>query len=297
MGAKFPGKLYPYLLLVPTLAVIGLFIYFPMVQTVQMSLQKSLFFGLRTLYVGIENYVELFSSAAYRKSLGITFVFSGLVVFLAMTVSFLMAILANQKVAGARFYRTALVWPYALSPAIAGSIWLFIFNPSVGVLNHLLGTSIGIRPDWISHSGLSFFMVVITAVWKQLGYNVVFYLAALQNVPGELVEASQIDGANPFQRYWRIVLPILSPTTFYLLTMNLIYAFFDTFGLIDVMTRGGPVDATNVLIYNLYRDGFEFSKTGFAASQSIILFFIVVGVMVLQFRTAGRRVHYANQQE
>lgn len=265
-----------------------------MVQTFNMSAHKSLFFGLRTIYVGMENYVELFTSPAYLKSMRITFFFAGLVVFFSMFISLLMAILANQKVAFARFYRTALVWPYALSPAVAGAIWLFIFNPSVGVLNYFLDSRFGIRPDWISQSNLAFAMVVTTAVWKQLGYNIVFYLAALQNVPGELVEAAAIDGANGLQRYIKVVLPLLSPTTFFLLTMNLIYAFFDTFGLIDVMTRGGPVDATNVLIYNLYRDGFEFSKTGFAAAQSVILFFLVVAIMVVQFRTAGRRVHYSN---
>ena len=294
MGAKFPGKIYPYFLLLPSLAVIGFFIYLPMFQTIHMSLYKSLFMGLRTLYVGMENYTDLFASRAYLNSFLTTFTFGGLVVVLSMTVSFLMAILANQKVAGARFYRTALVWPYALSPAIAGSIWLFIFNPSVGVLNYFLDSFIGIRPDWISNANLAFFMVVITAVWKQLGYNVVFFLAALQNVPGDIVEAAHIDGANAIQRYWKVIIPLMSPTAFFLLTMNLIYAFFDTFGLIDVMTRGGPVDATNVLIYHLYRDAFEFSKTGYAAAQSIILFILVMGIMFVQFRTAGRRVHYSN---
>ncbi len=294
MGAKFPGKIYPYFLLLPSLIVIGVFIYLPMVQTIQMSTYKSLFMGLRMIYVGMENYVDLFTSRSYLQSFITTFSFGGLVVALSMTVSFLMAILANQKVAGARFYRTALVWPYALSPAVAGSIWLFIFNPSVGVLNFFLDSLIGIRPDWISNGNLAFFMVVITAVWKQLGYNVVFFLAALQNVPGDIVEAAHIDGANALQRYWKVIIPLMSPTAFFLLTMNLIYAFFDTFGLIDVMTRGGPVDATNVLIYHLYRDAFEFSKTGFAAAQSIILFFLVMGIMLVQFRTAGRRVHYSN---
>lgn len=265
-----------------------------MFQTIHMSLYKSLFLGLRSIFVGLENYQELLVSPTYRKSFLLTVSFAGLVVFFSMTLSLLLAILANQKVAGARFYRTLLVWPYALSPAIAGSIWLFIFNPSVGILNYFLESTIGIRPDWISHRYLAFFMVVTTAVWKQLGYNIVFYLASLQNIPTELVEAAQIDGANSFQRYWKVIIPLMSPTTFFLLTMNLIYAFFDTFGLIDVMTRGGPVDATNILIYNLYRDGFQFSKTGFAASQSIILFFIVVIIMVLQFRVAERRVHYEN---
>lgn len=294
MGTKFPGKLYPLLLLFPTLIVIVLFIYYPMYQTINMSLYKSLFMGLRQIYVGVENYLELFSSSAYRQSLLRSFTFAGLVVALSMIVSFLMAILANQKIRFARFYRTALIWPYALSPAVAGSIFLFIFNPSVGVLNYLLQSTIGIRPDWISNSNLAFAMVVIAAVWKQLGYNIVFFLAALQNVPGDIVEAADIDGANAFQRYWRVIIPLLSPTAFFLLTMNLIYAFFDTFGLIDVMTRGGPVDATNTLIYNLYRDAFHYSRTGFAASQSIMLFVIVTVVMIVQLRLGNRTVYYQN---
>ncbi|NLL47516.1 MAG: sugar ABC transporter permease [Firmicutes bacterium] len=294
MGTKFPGKLYPLLLLLPTFVVIALFIYYPMYQTINMSLYKSLFMGLRQIYVGIENYIELFSSTAYRQSLVRSFTFAGCVVALSMTISFLMAILANQKVRFGRLYRTALIWPYALSPAVAGSIFLFIFNPSVGVLNYLLQTTFGIRPDWISNSTLAFTMVVIAAVWKQLGYNIVFFLAALQNVPGDIVEAADIDGANAIQRYWKVIIPLLSPTSFFLLTMNLIYAFFDTFGLVDVMTRGGPVDATNTLIYNLYRDAFQYSRTGFAAAQSIMLFGIVTIVMIVQLRLGNRTVYYQN---
>lgn len=294
MGTRFPGKLYPLLLLLPTFVVIALFIYYPMYQTVHMSLYKSLFMGLRQIYVGVENYLELFSSTAYLRSLTRTIVFASLVVFFSMTISFLMAILANQKVAFGRFYRTALIWPYALSPAVAGSIFLFIFNPSVGVLNYLLNSTFGIRPDWISENNLAFTMVIIAAVWKQLGYNIVFFLAALQNVPGDIVEAAHIDGANAIQRYWKVIIPLLSPTAFFLLTMNLIYAFFDTFGLIDVMTRGGPVNATNTLIYNLYRDAFQYSKTGFAASQSIMLFFVVTLIMIVQLKLGNRSVHYQN---
>ncbi|MGM0420328.1 MAG: carbohydrate ABC transporter permease [Bacillota bacterium] len=293
MSYKFKHKFLPYLLLIPSFIVIFLFIYYPMFKTFEISFHKTLFMGTRSIYVGIENFLELLQSEEYRHSFFLTFSFSFTVVAITMPLAFIMSTLANQKLFGGRIFRTALIWPYALSPAIAGTIWLFIFNPTVGIVNYVLGVTFNISPDWVSSRQLAYFMVVATAVWKQLGYNVVFFLAGLQNVPGELVESAQIDGANVFQRYWKIVIPIMSPTIFFLLTMNLIYSFFGTFGMIDVMTQGGPVDATNILIYNLYQDAFRFGKTGFAASQSIILFIIVTIVMIIQFKVAGRRVHYA----
>jgi len=293
MSYKFKHKYLPYLLLVPTFIVIFLFIYYPMIRTFEISLHKTLFMGTRRLYVGLENYGQLLQSEEYRYSFFLTFIFSFTVVAIAMPLAFVMSVLANQKILGARFFRTALIWPYALSPAIAGTILLFIFNPTVGILNYFLEISLNIRPDWISSRQLAYFMVVVTAVWKQLGYNIVFFLAGLQNVPGELVESAQIDGANVVQRYWKIVIPIMSPTIFFLATMNLIYSFFGTFGLIDVMTQGGPVDATNILVYNMYQDAFRFGQTGFAGAQSVILFAIVTIIMILQFKFAGRKVHYA----
>lgn len=293
MRPQFESNLKALLYLLPTLIILALFLYYPMIQTVEMSLHQTAFMGARRIFVGLENFVDLLQSESFRRSFRLSFAFSFLVVGIVMPVAFLLSVLANQKIKGARFFRTALIWPYALSPAIAGTIWLFIFNPTIGILNYVLGVTLGIRPDWISSRQLAFLMVVLTAVWKQLGYNIVFFLAGLQNIPGQMVDASKIDGANPIQRYIKVIIPIMSPTIFFLFTMNMIYAFFTTFGMINVMTDGGPVDATNIMIYNLYRDAFQYDSLGLGAAQSLILFAIVTGIMVLQFKYAGGKVHYA----
>jgi len=293
MSHQFKSKFMPWVFLLPTFIVLVLFLYYPMLATVETSLHQTAFMGARRIFVGFENFVDLFQSRSFWRSFRTTIIFSSLIVGLTMPISFLMSILANQKIKGGRFFRTALIWPYALSPAIAGTIWLFIFNPTIGILNFTLGELFGIRPDWISSRNYAFFMVVVTGVWKQLGYNIVFFLAGLQNVPGHMIDASKIDGANPIQRYIKIIIPIMSPTIFFLFTMNLIYAFFTTFGMINVMTQGGPIDATNILIYNLYRDAFQYDSMGLGAAQSLILFAIVTGLMVLQFKYAGGKVHYA----
>jgi len=244
------------------------------------------------IFVGLENYKTVFTDPVYRRVLLNTLLFSGSVVALSLVTGLALAVLANQKVRGARVYRLLLIWPYALSPAVAGVIFLFLFNPQAGVVNYVLGEVFGVRPDWLTDPRLAFLVVVLTAVWKNVGYNVVFYLAALQNLPGEVLEAALVDGATPWQRFFRITLPLLSPMTFFLLVMNSIYAFFDTFAIIDLITRGGPNGATNTLIYSIYRDGFEFFNTGMAAAQSVVLFVGVVLLTMVQFRFGERRVHY-----
>lgn len=289
--AKFPHRWLPYLLLLPTILVSVIFLYYPTGQTFILSLQRVAFLGLRKTFVGLENYQRLFASPDYGRSVVTSLKFSVGVVLIGLSLSLILAVLANQKLQGARIYRTLLVWPYALSPAVAGLMWLFLFSPTVGLINYVTDTLFGIKPNWLSIN-LAPLMVMATAIWKNLGYNIVFYLAALQSVPGVLMEAAEIDGANTFQKFWKITLPLLSPTTFFLFTMNLIYSFFSVFGLIDVMTRGGPVDATNILIYNLYQDGFVFFKTGLASAQSIILFVLVIILTLIQFRTGERSVHY-----
>ena len=292
MSHQFKSKIMPWLFLMPTLIVLVLFLYYPMYATVETSLHQTAFMGARRIYVGLENFQRLLSSRSFWHSFRISMFFSFLVVGLTMPIAFLLSILANQKIKGGKFFRTAMIWPYALSPAIAGTIWLFIFNPTIGILNFVLGELFGIRPDWVSSRQFAFLMVTMTAVWKQLGYNIVFFLAGLQNVPGQMLEAATIDGANPIQKYVKIVIPIMSPTIFFLFTMNLIYAFFTTFGMINVMTQGGPIDATNILIYNLYRDAFQYDNLGMGAAQSLILFGIVTILMIVQFKLGGRRVHY-----
>lgn len=292
MQAKYPNRVLPFLLLLPTLIVLILFLYYPSAQTAALSLYKTAFLGLRKIYVGLGNYTKLLTSDDYRHSVWVTLVFAGLTTTIGLSTSLGIALLANQKVRGARFYRMALIWPYALSPAVAGAIWLFLFNPAAGVVNYFTDVLLGIKPDWVTRGNLAMSMVIVAAVWNNLGYNIVFFLAGLQNLPGEVLEAAEVDGANTWQKFWGVTLPLLSPIAFFLLVMNLIYAFFGTFGMIDVMTKGGPADATNILIYNLYRDAFQNGKSGYAAAQSVILLLIVAGLTFMQFRITGRRVHY-----
>lgn len=292
MHSKFTNRWFPLVVLLPTLVICALFLYYPVIQSFRWSLYMTAFMGLKRLYVGMQNYVRLFTSPDYIYSIGISFAFAVGVVMLGLSISLAIALLANQKVRGARIYRVWLIWPYALSPAVAGTIWLFLLNPSSGVVNYFLDTLFGIKPDWLTSGSLALLSITVAAVWKNLGYNIVFFLAGLQNVPGEILEAARVDGAGAWRTFWKITFPLLSPTTFFLFIMNIIYAFFGVFGLIDVMTKGGPVNATNILIYNLYRDAFQHDKWGIASAQSVVLFVFVVILTFVQFRTTGRRVHY-----
>jgi sn-glycerol 3-phosphate transport system permease protein len=214
------------------------------------------------------------------------------VVIGGMGVSLAIAMLANRDIRGASIYRILLIWPYALSPAVAGVIWLFMFSPGFGAINYLMFRILGSELNWLGNPRLAVLLIIMASIWKNLGYNVVFYLAALQNLNPEVLEAASIDGANSWRRFWSVTFALISPMTFFLLITNITYSFFNLFGMIDLVTKGGPLDATNVMIYNLYRDGFEYYKTGLAAAQSVILFGGVVALTVIQFRTSGRRVHY-----
>ena len=292
MQSKFSNRWVPWLVLLPTLIVTVVFFYYPVAQSFSWSLYQSAFMGLKHIFVGGRNYIRLFTSPDYLRSLWTTILFAGGIVLLGLSISLGIAVLANRKIRGARIYRIALIWPYALSPAVAGTIWLFLFNPTAGVVNYVLGKTIGVQPDWVTNPYLAITLVITAAVWKNLGYNIVFFLAGLQNVPGEIVEAARVDGAGPWRCFWKITFPLLSPTTFFLLIMNIIYAFFGTFGLIDVLTKGGPANATNILIYNLYRDAFQNNRWGMGAAQSVILFIMVIGLTLLQFRTTGKKVYY-----
>jgi len=293
MGSKFKGLLLPLALLLPTFAVLGVFLYYTQIQTFILSTYLVAFYGLHKTFVGFENYVRMFSSPSYFNSVKVTLLFSAGVLGLSMTTGLGLAMLVNMKIRGARMYRMALIWPYALSPAVAGTIWLYLFSTNSGLVNYIIDTISGVRPNWTGDKTLALLLVIFAAAWKQLGYNLVFYLAALQNVPGELLEAATIDGANAFQRFWSVTFKVLSPTTFFLLITNLVYAFFDTFGMIDIMTSGGPVDATNIMIYNLYQDGFRnANKTGLASAQSVVLFLLMAVLTWVQFRGQKKWVHY-----
>ncbi len=239
-----------------------------------------------------DNFVRLFSSAAYLHSLWATLIFTLSLVIFGLPIALGLAVSANQKIRGIGFYRTALIWPYALSPAVAGTIWSLVFDPSTGALSYFISSLSGYTPDWRTDGTLALMMVTGAATWKMLGYNIIFFLAGLQTIPNELLEAAQIDGAGVWHRFWKITLPLLSPMTFFLVVMNALYGFFEVFGLIDVMTAGGPGRATEVLVYKLYYDGFASLRTGYASAQSIVLFIFVALLTLVQFRFARRWVFY-----
>jgi len=280
------------MILLPTLIILTIFLYYPIIQTFILSTYRVAFLGLRKKFTGLENYLDLLQDAGYLHTLQTTVIITVVVVIGGLGVSMFVAMLANQDVWGASIYRVLLVWSFALSPAVSGVIFLFMFSPGFGVVTYLTSAIVGVELNWLGNPTLAVILVIMASIWKNLGYNVVFYLAALQNVNTEVLEAASIDGANSWQRFWNVTFALLSPMTFFLLITNIIYSFFEIFGLIDIVTKGGPLDATNVMIYNLYRDGFEYYKSGSAAAQSVILFAAVVTLTIIQFRTSGRRVHY-----
>ncbi len=300
----FTSRVLPWLLLLPSFIILLGFIYYPAIQAWVLSLHRSnLFLGTRQ-FIGFDNFRLMFTGPLADKYIQVviqTFVYGALVVGIGLSIAIVLATLASSPIRGARVYRLLLIWPFALSPAVAGTIFLFMFNPDVGSVNEVLGTVFGIRPRWLDTPTLAFALVVIASVWKNLGYNIVFYLAALQNVPKELNEAAAIDGASPIQRFFRITVPMLSPMTFFLLFTNLTFAFFESFGLIDIVTKGGPVgpspvDAagiTTTMIYQVTIDGFGGSgNTGLAAALGNIILLFTAIITVLQFRYGSRRVQY-----
>lgn len=290
--ARFKGKLLPFIFLSPTLLILLVFLYYPVVQTFVLSTYRVAFLGLKKKPIGLENFVSLFQDPGYLHTLRTTAVITVVVVIGGLGVSLAIAMLANQAIRGASVYRILLVWPFALSPAVTGVIFLFMFSPGFGVVNYLTYLVFGTELNWLGNPRLAVTLIIMASIWKNLGYNVVFYIAALQNLNTEVLEAASIDGANAWNRFWHVTFALLSPMTFFLLITNITFSFFDLFGLIDIVTKGGPLDATNVMIYNLYRDGFEYYKSGLAAAQSVILFAAVVALTLIQFRTSGRRVYY-----
>lgn len=293
--AVFKNRWLAFLLLLPTLLVLGVFLYYPALQTLRLSLFRANFIFQTETFVGLAQFRQLLTDPAYYQSLLQTVVFCSLVVALGLTLGLGLAILVNQPIRGAAIYRSLLLYPYALSPAIAGTLWLFMFNPEVGLVNQILRSLFGIAPRWLDTPVLAFALVVFAAVWKNIGYNLAFYVAALQNIPGELLEAAALDGATPWQRFRHVTLPLLSPITFFLVFVNLTYSIFDTFSLVDILTGGGPtLDKTGIttfLIYRVYLDGFVNFQTGFAAAQAILMLVMVGAITVLQFRL-GRGINY-----
>jgi sn-glycerol 3-phosphate transport system permease protein len=241
--------------------------------------------------VGLDNFTQLFNDASYLASFKTTAIFSVLVAGLGLSISLLLAFFADRVVRGTTLYRTLLIWPYAVAPAVAGVLWLFMFSPSIGVVAYALNQW-GLAWDSLLNSNHAMALIVMAAVWKQISYNFLFFLAGLQSIPRSLIEAAAIDGAGPWRRFWTIQFPLLSPTTFFLLVINVVYAFFDTFGIVDASTRGGPGKDTAILVYKLYFDGFKALDLGGSAAQSVVLMFIVIALTVLQFRFIEKKVNY-----
>lgn len=293
MEGRFPNRRLPYLLILPSIAIVGLFLIFPSLQALYLSFFEVSPFGNKLIFVGLNNFWEILTSDAYQFSLRLSVTFAVAVVVLSMSASLGMAVLVNKPLRGIGLYRTFLLWPYALSPAVAGIIWALLFEPSSGLMTYLIRLTTGLSPNWMMAPNYALFVAILAAAWKMLGFNIVFFLAGLKGIPEEMVEAAHVDGASPRQTFWRVVFPILSPMTFFLFIMNSLYAFFEVFGLIDVMTQGGPGGGTEILIYKLYRDGFISIRWGYASAQSVVLFILVSVLTLLQFRYAGRRVFYA----
>jgi sn-glycerol 3-phosphate transport system permease protein len=287
----FRSAWLPYALVAPQIAITIVFFFWPAVQAGWYSFQLQDAFGERTQFVGLANFAALFSDANYLYSFKVTAVFSLLVAGSGIAISLVLAAMADRVVRGALAYRTLLIWPYAVASAVAGVLWAFLFAPSVGIVTFAL-RSIGIPWDWVLQGDQAMLLVVIAAAWKQISYNFLFFLAGLQSVPRSLIEAAAIDGAGPGRRFWTIVFPLLSPTAFFLLVVNIVYAFFDTFGVIDATTQGGPAGATQILVYKVYYDGVKAADLGGSSAQSVILMAIVIALTVVQFRYIERRVQY-----
>lgn len=287
----FAGLWLPLVLLAPQLVITLVFFIWPAGQALYQSVLRQDPFGLRTTFVGLENFARLFADPLYLNSFQVTLVFSTIVTLLGLAIALLFAVMVDKVIKGASPYKTLLIWPYAVAPAIAGVLWWFLFNPSVGILAFWIR---GLGYDW-NHQlqGLDAqILIIIAATWKQISYNFLFFLAGLQAIPRSLIEAAAIDGAGPWKRFWTIVFPLLSPTTFFLLVVNVVYAFFDTFGVVHATTVGGPGQATTILVYKVYSDGFIGLDLGSSAAQSVILMGIVIALTVIQFRYIERRVQY-----
>jgi len=287
----FSGWVCPAVLLTPQLAVTIVFFFWPAGQAVLQSLRGGDAFGLATRFVAADNFTFLFADPDYLASFAITAFFSFAVAVLALAPGLLLAVMADRVVKGAAFYKTVLLMPYAIAPAIAGVLWMFLFNPTIGILAAALRAG-GVDWNYLLDGSQAMGLVILAAAWKQISYNFLFFLAGLQAIPLSLIEASAIDGASPRRRFWTIIFPLLAPTSFFLLVVNIVYAFFDTLGTIDAMTGGGPAKATETLVYKVYVDGLLGGNLGGSAAQSVILMAIVIVLTAIQFRFVERKVTY-----
>ncbi|RJL21180.1 sn-glycerol-3-phosphate ABC transporter permease UgpA [Paracoccus siganidrum] len=287
----FSNQLLPWLLLAPQLAITFIFFLWPAAQAIRHSVLRQDAFGINTNFVGLANFRALMNSAQYLNSLQVTVVFAISVTLLSMGFSLLLAVAVDRMIRSTSVYTTLLVWPYAVAPAVAGILWWFIFNPTIGVMPYVLDV-VGYNWNHMTSKTDAMILVVIASAWKQISYNFLFFVAGLQSIPASLREAAAIDGAGPVRRFFDITFPLLSPTTFFLMVVNIVYAMFDTFAVIDATTEGGPAQATNILVYKVYFDGFVGQNMGSSAAQSVILMLIVIALTAIQFRYVEKKVAY-----
>jgi sn-glycerol 3-phosphate transport system permease protein len=288
---RFKSWWLPWALIAPQMAIILVFFFWPAAQALYFSLQQQDAFGTNTQFVGLENFRVLFRDETYLASFQTTAIFSVCVAALGLSLSMLLAVMADRVVKASGFYKTLLIWPYAVAPAIAGVLWLFMFAPSIGVVSYAL-RAMGVDWNHLLNGTHAMILIVLAAVWKQISYNFLFFLAGLQSIPKSLIEAAAIDGAGPWRRFWTVQFPLLTPTTFFLLVINIIYVFIDTFAIIDAATSGGPGKDTAILVYKVYHDGFKALDLGGSAAQSVVLMVILIALTVIQFRYVEKRVHY-----
>jgi sn-glycerol 3-phosphate transport system permease protein len=288
---RFKSSWLPWVLVAPQMAIVLVFFFWPAAQALLQSLMEQDAFGGSSEFVGMENFDRLFNDPSYLESFKTTAFFSVLVAFFGLAIALLLAVMANRVLRGASIYKTLLIWPYAVAPVVAGVLWLMMFASPYGVLSFFL-RELGIPWDHLLNANHAMALIVMAAVWKQISYNFLFFLAGLQSIPHSLIEAATIDGASPWRRFWTIVFPLLSPTTFFLLVINIIYAFFDTFAIVDAVTHGGPGKETAILVYKVYYDGFKAMDLNGSAAQSVVLMVIVIALTVVQFRFVEKKVQY-----
>ncbi|MGJ0192754.1 sn-glycerol-3-phosphate ABC transporter permease UgpA [Pantoea sp. RRHST58] len=287
----FRTSLLPYLLVLPQLLITAIFFLWPAGEALWYSLQNLDPFGLSSTFVGLDNFRRLFQDSYYLDAFWTTIVFSTLVTVCGMVLSLLLAALVDYVIRLRKLYQTLLLLPYAVAPVVAAVMWMFLFNPGLGLISHFLN-QLGYSWNYAQNSGQAMFLIVVASIWQQMSYNFLFFFAALQSIPKSLVEAAAIDGAGPVRRFFNLSLPLITPVSFFLLVVNLIYAFFDTFPVIDAATGGGPVQATTTLIYKIYREGFTGLDLSSSAAQSVVLMLLVIGLTVIQFRFVERKVQY-----
>ncbi|MEA1970231.1 MAG: sn-glycerol-3-phosphate ABC transporter permease UgpA [Thermodesulfobacteriota bacterium] len=288
----FSSRTLPYLLILPQIVVTLTFFYWPAVQGLIQSVMRSDPFGQHSTFIWFSNFVTLFTDPLYLKSIGITLLFSGLVAMVSISTGLFIATMANRALKAKALIRTMLIWPYAVAPAISGILWLFLLHPSYGVVALTIKKWFGVDWNPVLRGGDAMTMVVMASAWKEISYNFVFFMAGLQAIPHSLIEAAAMDGASPFKRFWTITVPLLSPTLFFVTVMNIIYSFFETFGVIHIMTQGGPGGATNILVYKVYQDGFIGLNLGSSAAQSVVLMSLIILITVLQFKYVEKKIQY-----